>query len=137
MKTVVIVDYFGKKRFVPVEDSVYEVMTGPEFNEEAQDRRHERHKAREAGGEYADPEAYAAAENLEGLADVVIEQEEKRALYDAIEKLSPIQRKRVYMYMKNMNYSQIARAEGCSVRATCDSLLIAFKKLRLMLAEWY
>ncbi len=136
MKTVVITDYFGKKHFVPVEDSVYEVMTGAEFNERTQTRRHDRHRERQVDGEYADPDAYAAVESLEELADVVIEQEEKRALYDAIENLSPIQRRRVYMYMKDMNYSQIARAEGCSVRAICDSLFIAFKKLHIILADW-
>lgn len=137
MKKVEIIDYYGKKHFVPVEDSVYEVMTGLEFNEKAQDRRHDRHRAKVADGGSADPEAYPAIGNLEGLADVVIEREEQRVLHDAIAKLKPDQRRRVYMYMMQMSYEEIARAENIDASSTRKALLRSFKKLRRLLNSLY
>ena len=135
MKTVKIVDYFGKKHFVPVDDSVYEVITGTEFNEERQDKKSYRHRGVEQDGEYANPEDYADADSIDDLVDVIVEQEERKALYDAITKLTPIQRRRVYMYMKNMSYVDIARAEGRDASVIRRSMLGSFKRLRRILTE--
>jgi len=135
VKTVVIVDYFGKKHFVPVEDSVYEVMTGTEFDEERQNKKSYRHRAMEEDGEYANPEDYAEADGIEDLADVIAEQMVRKELYDAIARLKPTQRRRVYMYMMDMNYSEIAEAESKHHEVIRRSLLGSFKKLRRFLAE--
>lgn len=135
MKTVVIVDYFGKKHFVPVDDSVYEVMTGTEFDEERQDKQSYRHRAIEEDGEYASPEDYADVDGIEDLAYVIAEQMERKSLYDAITKLTPTQRRRVYMYLSDMSYVDIARAEHRDAAVIRRSMLGSFKKLRRILIE--
>lgn len=135
MKLVEIVDYFGEKHLIPVNDKVYEVMTGTEFDEERQDKRSYRHRAIEEDGEYANPEEYSEADSIEDLADVVAEQMQRKELYDAIARLTPTQRRRVYMYMMQMNYSEIAEAESKHHEVIRRSLFGSFKKLRRILTE--
>lgn len=137
MKTVEIVDYYGKTHCVQVEDGVYEEIENLKVAERKHNRREKRHRVDEINGKHNDPNDYTMTGDLYSLADVVIEREEREALYAAIEKLSPIQRRRVYMYMRNMSYAQIAREEGCTHVAAQCSLHNAFEKLRLMLSDWY
>ena len=65
----------------------------------------------------------------------MIRQEENRRLYRAIAELTPLQRKRIFMFMENMNYTEIARKEGTTIPSVRQSIELALKKLRRLLSE--
>ena len=57
-----------------------------------------------------------------------------KELYTAIAKLSDIQAKRIYAYyFQNMSKTDIARAEGVSVKAVCNSIQRGLHQRELIL----
>ena len=69
------------------------------------------------------------------LTEEIIRQEEIRRLYRAIAELTPLQRKRIYMLMDDMNYTEIAHEEGISIASVRQSVELALKKLRRLISE--
>ena len=55
-------------------------------------------------------------------------------LYEAIEKLSPTQKRRIKMYyFDGYNYREISEMEGCTIRSVELSIKFALKKLKSFL----
>ena len=87
------------------------------------------------GDESEEAERTKALENLEAVVCELIRREENSRLYEAISKLTPIQQRRVRMFMDHMSYTDIARAEGVKFAPLYRSLQAAFKKLRLLMTD--
>lgn len=51
------------------------------------------------------------------LEDELILREEIRALYEAIDKLTPTQQRRIRMYMENTSIRDIAEKDGCYIHS--------------------
>ena len=67
----------------------------------------------------------------EDTADLLERIERDARLYDAIGKLTEVQRRRLYMfYFEELSYSQIAKLEGVYYRSVIDSIRQAIKQLR-------
>lgn len=133
MKTVKIVDYSGTIHLVQVEDCIFEEMRAMDEYEKRLERREERHRAKLPDGAHKDPDDYSRPGDVTDLVDTIITLEEQRVLYDAIAKLKPSQRRRVYMYMMSMTYAEIAREENMDGSSTRKALLRSFKKIRRLL----
>lgn len=56
-------------------------------------------------------------------------------LYEAIQKLTPIQRRRIYMLLDNMSYTEIAREEARDLSVVHRSIGKALVHLRYLLEE--
>ena len=132
MKTIRIKDYYGIYQEIPVSDELYEEFRNFHREEDRQNKYKNYHGC------------YVPFENIENdltgagfdpLTEEIIRQEEIRRLYRAIAELTPLQRKRIYMFMDNMNYTQIAREEGTSIPSVRQSIELALKKLRRLLSE--
>ena len=80
-----------------------------------------------------DEEAHTSG--VDDLIDELIRKEETRRLYESIDTLTPIQRRRVLMFMDNMSYSDIARAEKRDLKVVIRSLTKSFDHLRRLLNE--
>ena len=65
----------------------------------------------------------------------ILQEEKLLRLYEAIEALTPIQQRRVRMFLEDMNYTEIARAEGKPFSVVYRSLQYAFKHLRTLLQD--
>ena len=65
----------------------------------------------------------------------LIRKEECIRLYEAISPLTPLQRRRIQMLMEDMNYTQIARAEGRNPSVIYRSIQGSFLHLRRLLKE--
>ena len=63
----------------------------------------------------------------------VVRRDEAARLYDAISKLTPIQRRRVMMLLEDMNCWQIAKAEGRDPSVIYRSVEKSFLRLRILL----
>lgn len=62
-------------------------------------------------------------------------EEENIKLYEAIRKLTPIQRKRILMLLDDMSYADIARAEGRDISVVHRSIGKALLHLRRLMSE--
>ena len=71
----------------------------------------------------------------ECLEDEYFRREDIKALYRAMETLSPTQRRRIMMYMDNISIREIARREGCYMNSVLESVNSALKTLRILLTE--
>jgi len=72
----------------------------------------------------------------EETADLVIKMESCERLYSAIEKLSEIQRRRLYLrYVYELTYRQIAELEGVNLSAVGNSIVRATQRLKKLLAD--
>lgn len=128
MQIITIRNYYKEKSWIPVEDHVYEEL-------EEMRREWDRLRKRESYHQRRVPNYamdYFAARD-ESIEDRLIREHESKCLYEAIAHLTPTEQRRVRMFMENMTYADIARAESCSQQASRMSLLRAFKKLRRLL----
>lgn len=131
MKVIRIKDYYGIYQEVPVSDALYEEWMDLQ-------RESDRIRKKEAYHRDATPFDEAAlryAADQGNLLDQMIRREECERLYAAIAKLPPDQKRRVYMFMSDMTYADIARAEGRAHPVIRRSLLKAFQKLQMLLNE--
>lgn len=74
-----------------------------------------------------------AATGPDPVSDEVVRRDEAARLYDAISKLTPIQRRRVMMLLEDMNCWQIAKAEGRDPSVIYRSVEKSFLRLRILL----
>ena len=128
MQIIKIHNYYNEINRVPVDDQVYGEW-------EEMRREWDRLRKREAYHQCRVPNYamdYFAAQG-ESIEDQLIREHESKCLYEAIMHLTPTEQRRVRMFMENMSYADIARAESCSQQASRMSLLKAFRKLRQLL----
>ena len=128
MQIVKIRNYYNEIKRVPVDNQVYGEW-------EEMRREWDRLRKREAYHQCRVPNYamdYFAAQG-ESIEDQLIREHESKCLYEAIMHLTPTEQRRVRMFMENMSYADIARAESCSQQASRMSLLKAFRKLRRLL----
>ena len=132
MKTIRIKDYYGIYQDIPVEDHVY--AEWQEMQKE-ENRRHKYVTYHSFSMDPTDMEELQFATGVDDLIDNLIRQEENRRLYESIAKLTPIQRRRIQMFMDDMPYSDIARAEEKDVSVIHRSLAKSFQHLRKLMSE--
>ena len=128
MQIIKIHNYYNEINRVPVDDQVYGEW-------EEMRREWDRLRKREAYHQCRVPNYamdYFAAQG-ESIEDQLIREHESKCLYEAIMHLTPTEQRRVRMFMENMSYADIARAESCSQQASRMSVLKAFRKLRRLL----
>ena len=132
MKTIKIKDYYGIYQEIPVSDELYEEFRNFHREEDRQNKYKNYHGCYVP---FDDVENDWTGSEFDPLTEEIIRQEEIRRLYRAIAELTPLQRKRVYMLMDDMNYTEIAHEEGISIASVRQSVELAFKKLRRLLSE--
>ena len=70
----------------------------------------------------------------EDIEDAVVKKLEEERLYNAIEQLSEIQKRRlIKYYFEDKNYEEIAKEEGCSFQMVAKSVKAAIRNLKKML----
>ena len=132
MKTIKIKDYYGIYQEIPVSDELYEEFRNFHREEDRQNKYKNYHGCYVP---FDDVENDWTGSEFDPLTEEIIRQEEIRRLYRAIAELTPLQRKRVYMLMDDMNYTEIAHEEGISIPSVRQSIELALKKLRRLLSE--
>ena len=131
MKIIKIKDYYGEYQCVPVDDDFFEEwcnMRRESYNHKRQEKKHA---------------IYLTAETIDALSvdneDPIFAEyarsDELLRLYEAIKKLPPIQRQRIYMLLNDMSYTDIARAEGRDLSAICKSIKRAVLALKRFMGE--
>lgn len=132
MKTIKIKDYYGIYQEIPVSDELYEEFRNFHREEDRQNKYKNYHGCYVP---FDDVENDWTSSEFDPLTEEIIRQEEIRRLYRAIAELTPLQRKRIYMLMDDMNYTEIAHEEGISIPSVRQSVELALKKLRRLLTE--
>ena len=132
MKTIKIKDYYGIYQEIPVSDELYEEFRNFHREEDRQNKYKNYHGCYVP---FDDVENDWTSSEFDPLTEEIIRQEEIRRLYRAIAELTPLQRKRVYMLMDDMNYTEIAHEEGISIASVRQSVELALKKLRRLISE--
>ena len=130
MKTIKIKDYYGIYQEIPVSDELYEEFRNFHREEDRQNKYKNYHGCYVP---FDDVENDWTSSEFDPLTEEIIRQEEIRRLYRAIAELTPLQRKRIYMLMDDMNYTEIAHEEGISIPSVRQSVELALKKLRRLL----
>ena len=131
MNSIRIKNYYGEYQSVSVDDAVFEEWCNMRREEYNRRRREKAHCAR------------LSSEIIELLCvtddDPVFEEykriDEINRLYEAIKKLTPIQRRRIYMLLEDMSYTDIARAEGRVVSVIHRSIQKAIVNLKQLMSE--
>ena len=132
MKTIKIKDYYGIYQEIPVSDELYEEFRNFHREEDRQNKYKNYHGCYVP---FDDVENDWTSSEFDPLTEESIRQEEIRRLYRAIAELTPLQRKRIYMLMDDMNYTEIAHEEGISIASVRQSVELALKKLRRLISE--
>ena len=132
MKTIKIKVYYGIYQEIPVSDELYEEFRNFHREEDRQNKYKNYHGCYVP---FDDVENDWTSSEFDPLTQEIIRQEEIRRLYRAIAELTPLQRKRIYMLMDDMNYTEIAHEEGISIPSVRQSVELALKKLRRLLSE--
>ena len=132
MKTIKIKDYYGVYQEIPVSDELYEEFRNFHREEDRQNKYKNYHGCYVP---FDDVENDWTGSEFDPLTEEIIRQEEIRRLYRAIAELTPLQRKRIYMLMDDMNYTEIAHEEGISIASVRQSVELALKKLRRLISE--
>jgi len=132
VKTIKIKDYYGIYQEIPVSDELYEEFRNFHREEDRQNKYKNYHGCYVP---FDDVENDWFTPGFDPLTEEIIRQEEIRRLYRAIAELTPLQRKRIYMLMDDMNYTEIAHEEGISIPSVRQSVELALKKLRRLLSE--
>ena len=132
MKTIKIKDYYGIYQEIPVSDELYEEFRNFHREEDRQNKYKNYHGCYVP---FDDVENDWTSSEFDPLTEEIIRQEEIRRLYRAIAELTPLQRKRIYMLMDDMNYTEIAHEEGISILSVRQSVELALKKLRRLISE--
>ena len=131
MKIITIKDYYGNYQEVPVDDALY--AEWQELQRES-DRIRKKEVYHRAWMPIEEAENDILA-NTDDVLEHILQEEEIIRLYAAIKKLTPVQQKRIEMFLKDMSYTDIARAEGRPFSVIYRSLQYAFKHLRARLLE--
>lgn len=132
MKIIRIKDYYGNYQVVPVDDQFFEEWCKLRNEDHNQKRRANAHCI---SFEEAVLESLHNNPSEDPIFDKYARMEENLKLYEAIRKLSPIQRKRIYMLLDNMSYTDIARAEERDLSVVHRSIGKALLHLRHFLSE--
>ena len=132
MKTIKIKDYYDIYQEIPVSDELYEEFRNFHREEDRQNKYKNYHGCYVP---FDDVENDWTSSEFDPLTEEIIRQEEIRRLYRAIAELTPLQRKRIYMLMDDMNYTEIAHEEGISIASVRQSVELALKKLRRLISE--
>lgn len=132
MKVITIKDYYGKSQSIPVSNEFYEEWRKLEQEADRNRKKEEYHKVNVT---LEIVEELNLANDKSSLADILIQQEEQLRLYEAIAMLTPIQQRRIKMYMDRMTTAEIARAEHCKYQVAERSLKYAFKHLKKILSD--
>ena len=132
MKTIKIKDYYGIYQEIPVSDELYEEFRNFHREEDRQNKYKNYHGCYVP---FDDVENDWTGSEFDPLTEEIIRQEEIRRLYRAIAELTPLQRKRIYMLMDDMNYTEIAHEEGISIASVRQSVELALKKLRRLISD--
>lgn len=130
MKTIKIKDYYGIYQEIPVEDHIFEAWKDMQREENA---RHKRTVYHGCTVSLEDIEETHHTGGIGAVDDEMIRSEEVRCLYEAIEKLTPIQRRRIMMLMEDMSYTDIARSEGRDPSVISRSIGKALLNLRKLM----
>ena len=133
MKIIRIKDYYGHYQEVPVSDELFAEWI--KMNNEHQ-RDYKRESYHRSGIPLDAADELHAYEATECLADDLIREEQNKRLYAAISSLTSIQKRRVLMFMDNMNYTDIARFEDAKFPSVYRSLQAAFKKIRTLMKDY-
>ncbi len=131
MKIIRIKDYYGNYQEVPVSDELYEEYQKMQNDVQRVHRREVRHRDWTPMDDPVKSELFCG----ECLEDEYFRREDIKALYRAMETLSPTQRRRIMMYMDNISIREIARREGCYMNSVLESVNSALKTLRILLTE--
>ncbi len=132
MKIIKIKDYYGNYQEVPVSDELYEEWRLLQNETQRVHRKEVYHRDWTPMDDVAEDIRYSADMTPD---EELIRRYETEALYRAIAQLSPIQQRRIRLYMENLSVREIARQEGCYMSAALKSINSALKKLRLLLSE--
>ena len=132
MKTIKIKDYYGEIQKVPVSDDMYEEWLELQKESRRTFRKETSHRSSASLEDILEVRKQHATESVE---EAYIRQAEVDALYQAIEKLTPTQQRRVRMYMENITVREIANREGCYMSAVLKSIDLALKKLHRLLSD--
>lgn len=133
MKTITIKDYYGNYQEVPVSDEIYK---------EWRELQNETQRIRKREVYHRDWTPMEDLENMpqsithNELEDDLIMDEEVAALYKAISQLTPIQQRRIHMYMDQLTIREIAAQEGCHMNAVLKSINSSLKKLQVLLRDF-
>jgi DNA-directed RNA polymerase specialized sigma24 family protein len=133
MKVIKIKDYYGNYQEIPVDEGLYEEWVKMQNETQRVYRKEMYHRS---GTPIEAADEYCTKHEYDLILDDLIAKEEKIRLYEAIESLTPIQRRRVLMYMDHMSYRDIARAEGCTLSSVASSMQIALSHLRRLMRDW-
>lgn len=133
MKTITIKDYYGNYQEVPVSDEIYKEWR--ELQNETQ-RIHKREVYHRDWTPMEDLENTPQRLTQNELEDDLIMDEEVAALYKAISQLTPIQQRRIRMYMDQLTIREIAAQEGCHMNAVLKSINSSLKKLQVLLRDF-
>ena len=133
MKIIKIKDYYGKYQNVPVSDEFYEEWV--KLNNQTQEYYH-REKYHRSLVTLEEVDYSAEFSKIKDLAEELARKEQTAQLYYAISQLTPIQQRRVMMFMDNMNYTDIAKTEGKKFSPIYRSLQAAFKRLRVLMLDY-
>ncbi len=133
MKPIQSKGYYGEYTEVTLTDEQY-----GEFHEiEKQNERVEKKEIyHRAGMSFDDVVKSGRFPRTESIEETVLRRERDAAIYRAIDQLSPVQKRRILLYMKQHNYSDIARREGSYPSTVKKSIESALKKLAVLLSEW-
>lgn len=134
MKTIKIKDYYGKYHDVPVSDEFFEEWHLLQ-NETQRIRKKELYHRSGVPMDCVDEQKVVAYDEIDEMIDDMIRKEENIRLYEAISQLTPIQQRRVRMYMEHLSYSEIARREDRKFAVVYRSLHDAFERLRVLMSD--
>lgn len=132
MKIIRIKDYYGNYQEVPVSDELFEEWRILQNETQRTHHKEVYHRDWTPMDDIAEDCRYTAGETPE---ERIIRQYETEALYRAIAQLSPIQQRRIRLYMENISVREIAKQEGCYMNSVLKSINSALKKLRSLLTE--
>jgi len=132
MKIIEIKDYYGNYQEVPVSDELYEEWRLLQNETQRVHRKEVYHRDWTPMDDVAEDIRYSAGLTPD---EELIRRYETEALYRAIAQLSPIQQRRIRLYMEDLSVREIARQEGCYMSTVLKSINSALKKLRLLLSE--
>lgn len=131
MKIIGIKDYYGEYHKVPVTDEFY--IEWIKLQNESQRVRHlETYHRSFQSLEYADT---LRAREPRALEDDYIKNKEILALYEAIPKLTAVQRRRILQLLDGMSVADIARQEHRHYSSTRESIIGALRKLRALMEQ--
>jgi RNA polymerase sigma-70 factor (ECF subfamily) len=127
---VTIKDYYGKELSVKVSSEIYQVYNEGKKAKERERYERRKHLDRRSLEDFFDSEQLV----VESLEDFYFKREKLRALFEFLQKCTPLQRKRFYLN-RICGYStgEIAGMEGCRKQAVEKSIRSVCKKIKIFL----